>query len=44
MMKIKFVPVPEPEPGAKFKPRDFDELLQSIPETCVLIGGQAVAW
>lgn len=43
-MKIKFVPVPKPEPGTKLKPRDFDTLLGKIPATCVLIGGQAVAW
>lgn len=43
-MKNRPVPLPLPEPGAKFEPGDFDEVLQHIPETCVLIGGQAVAW
>ena len=38
------IPLPKPEPGAKFKPGDFEEILRNIPSTCVLIGGQAVAW
>ncbi len=44
-MKNKFIPLlPKPESGAKFKPGDFEEILQNVPAKCVLIGGQAVAW
>lgn len=43
-MTYKKLPLPEPDPQAKFKPGDFDVVLQNIPPHCVLIGGQAVAW
>ncbi len=36
--------MPVPEPGIKLKPVDFVEVLHHIPESCILIGGQAVAW
>ena len=43
-MKIRRVPLPKPDPGARFKPGDFDDILEQLPATCILIGGQAVAW
>ena len=43
-MRIRRVPLPKPDPGARFKPGDFDEVLEHLPSTCILIGGQAVAW
>lgn len=43
-MTRRLVPLPKPDPEAKFKPGDFEELLRNIPGRCVLIGGQAVAW
>lgn len=43
-MKSRRVPLPKPDPEARFQPGDFDDILEHLPETCVLIGGQAVAW
>jgi len=43
-MARRLFPLPKPDPEAKFKPGDFEELLRNIPGRCVLIGGQAVAW
>lgn len=43
-MRIRTVPLPAPDKSAKLKPGDFLAVLQAVPETCVLIGGQAVAW
>ncbi len=43
-MKNRRVPLPKPDPGARFKPGDFDDVLEHLPATCILIGGQAVAW
>jgi hypothetical protein len=42
-MKNRRVPLPKPDPGAQFKPGDFDGILAHLPGTCILIGGQAVA-
>lgn len=43
-MKIRRVPLPKPDPGAQFRPEDFNDLLEHLPATCILIGGQAIAW
>jgi hypothetical protein len=43
-MRIKTRPMPVPEPGVKLKPADFAEVLNQVPDSCILIGGQAVAW
>lgn len=35
---------PQVTPGARFSPRDFDDVLWHIRPGCVLVGGQAVAF
>jgi hypothetical protein len=43
-MKIRAGNIPIPDESAALKPVDFTDVLLVIPEECVLIGGQAVAW
>jgi len=43
-MRTKGGIIPIPDKDAKLKPLDFSEVLLAVPEDCVLIGGQAVAW
>lgn len=43
-MKTRRVPLPEIDKSARFKPRDFADVVKVVPDSCVLIGGQAVAW
>jgi hypothetical protein len=43
-MKNRATEFPVPEKGASLTPEDFSSVLSHVPEECVLIGGQAVAW
>jgi hypothetical protein len=36
--------IPVADKDAKLRPIDFLEVLRIVPEDCVLVGGQAVAW
>src|SRR3954471_1630506 len=35
---------PQIDPAARFTPSDFADIIRQIPESCPLVGRQAVAW
>ena len=43
-MRSRKIPISAPGKDVRLQPKDFSTVLAAIPEDCVLIGGQAVAW